>query len=115
MLPRKPQHMFALEYILNQAIVLAHAKMAIVIGHNAGRVLPAMLKNDQRIVNRLIYGAVTDYPNNSAHCQTLFIPKRIECLNQASFSDGCLPLSSGAGSSPGSRSSSNSKPSSAAC
>ena len=67
----EPQHMFSLEYVLNQTIVLAHAKMAIVIGHDTGRILPAMLKNDKRVVNRLIYGAVTDYSNDSTHCQTL--------------------------------------------
>ena len=35
-----------LENILNQTIVLAHAKMAVIIRHDTGRILSAMLKND---------------------------------------------------------------------
>jgi len=52
--------MFFLEYVLHEAIVFPLPQNTLVISHDAGSILTAVLKNDQCIVNSLIDRLITD-------------------------------------------------------
>ena len=65
---RQPQHVLTLEHVLHQAVILALTQSAVVVGHDARRILTAVLKHDQRIVDGLIDRFITDYSDDAAHC-----------------------------------------------
>ena len=64
---RQPHHVVLLEDIADQAVILPQAQLAVFLGHDARGILPPMLKDRQRIVDRLIDRPLTDNSNDSAH------------------------------------------------
>ena len=70
----EPEHVLLLKHILHQPVILALAKYAVVIGHDAGGVLPPVLQHDQRVIDSLVYWLITDNADNPAHvCSFLFV------------------------------------------
>ena len=48
------QHVPLLEHVAHQAVVLAQEQRALVLGHDARRVLAAVLQHGQRVVDLLV-------------------------------------------------------------
>ena len=68
---RQSQHMAVTKHVTYQPITLADMQSIVIPGHNAGRILPAMLQNRQRVINRLVNRTITYYANNAAHTRAL--------------------------------------------
>jgi len=64
-------HVLLLEDIAHQARVLAHVELARLAGHDAGRILTAVLQDGQRIVDSLIHGTDPDHSDDTAHVRNL--------------------------------------------
>jgi len=63
----EPEHMTLAKYIANKPIALALLQTVVAPGYDAGGILTAVLQNSKCIVNRLIYGLVTDDSDDTAH------------------------------------------------
>ena len=61
------QHVARMEYVANQAAALADTQTALTPGHDARRVLPAVLQDGQRVVDRLVNGFFSNYSDNATH------------------------------------------------
>lgn len=61
------QHVPFLEHIADQAERLAAIERAIFLGIDAGGILPAVLKNREGVVNRLVDRVMGDYADNATH------------------------------------------------
>ncbi len=64
---RQAKHMPGAKDIPHQTIALALLQTVRAPGHDAGRILAAMLENGERIVNRLIDGTLRNDTDNAAH------------------------------------------------
>jgi hypothetical protein len=62
-------HVTLLEHVTHQAHVLAQVQLAVVLGHDAGRVLAAVLQHGQRVVELLVDGAEAHDTDESAHAR----------------------------------------------
>src|SRR5690606_39894702 len=60
------EHVALLEDIANEPGLLAQEELAVVIGHDAGGVLTAMLEDGQRIIDLLVSGRMTDDSDDTA-------------------------------------------------
>jgi hypothetical protein len=60
-------HVPGSEDVAGKAVVLAKMQLIALAGHDARGILPAVLKHEKRIVQRLINRAVTNDPNDAAH------------------------------------------------
>ena len=63
-------HVVLLEHVAHEAAALAHVQLAFARGHDAGRILPAVLQHGQRVVKPLVDRAVSDHADNSAHARS---------------------------------------------
>ena len=63
----QPEHVAHPKDVAHQAIVLALVQLETIAGHDACRILAAMLQNRQRIVNRLVDSGLTDNPDYTTH------------------------------------------------
>ncbi len=61
------EHVPLQEHVADEAVALAHAEPARVVGHDARGVLAAMLQHRERVVDRLIHGLLPDDADESAH------------------------------------------------
>ena len=61
------EHVAHPKNIAHQAVVLALVQFETIAGHDARRILAAMLQNGQRIINRLIDCGLTDNPDYTTH------------------------------------------------
>ena len=61
------QHVARMEYVANQAVALADTKAVFTPGNDARRVLPAVLQDSQRVVDRLVNRFFSNYSDNAAH------------------------------------------------
>jgi hypothetical protein len=66
-------HVPGTEHILHQTIALAQMEALSVLGNDARRILPAMLKYQQRVVYGLIYRALPEDSDDTTHYQALQI------------------------------------------
>jgi hypothetical protein len=60
-------HVAGAEHVAHHALGLVHEDLAALQGDDAGRVLAAMLQQQQRVVDQLVDRALADDPNDSAH------------------------------------------------
>ena len=60
-------HVTSLEHILHQAVVLVHVERAAIAGHDACRILAAVLEHQQAVIQHLVDGILADDTDNSAH------------------------------------------------
>jgi hypothetical protein len=67
------QHVARPEYVANQAVALAYVKSMLTPGHDARRILPAVLQHSQRIVDRLVNRFFSNYSDYAAHFFSLAI------------------------------------------
>ena len=74
------EHVVLLEDVAHQAAVLAHAKLPVAGGRDAGGVLAAMLQHRQRVIDALIDRARSDDTDDSAHSS---LPQRAGADQQA--------------------------------
>ncbi len=61
------EHVLLLKHIAHQAGILAHEQFARLGGHDAGRILTAMLQHRQRVIDPLVDRAHPDHSDDSAH------------------------------------------------
>jgi hypothetical protein len=64
---RQGPHVARAEHVAHQALGLVHIELAFLLRDDARRVLPAVLQQQQRVVDQLIDRSVTDNTNNSTH------------------------------------------------
>ena len=53
-------HVAGAKHVFDHALGLVHKKLALLLGHDAGCILAAMLQQQQTVVNRLIHRRLTD-------------------------------------------------------
>ena len=61
------QHVPFLEHVADQAVALANAQPPAVVGHDACRILSAVLEDGERIVERLVHGFMANDSDESTH------------------------------------------------
>ena len=61
------EHVLLLKDVAHQTRVLAHEQLAVFAGHDAGRILAAMLQYRQRVIDPLIDCIDTDHSDDTAH------------------------------------------------
>jgi hypothetical protein len=69
------QHVALLEHVAHEPVVLAQEELALVGGHDPRRVLAAVLKHRQRVIDLLVDGTETDDADDAAHGSCLRRPE----------------------------------------
>ena len=64
---RQRAHVAGAEHITHHAFGLVHEELALLLGHDAGRVLAPVLQQQQGVIDQLINRGVADNTNNSTH------------------------------------------------
>ena len=60
-------HITRSKHIAHHALGLVHEKLASLLGDDAGRILPAVLQQQQAVINQLVDGGLADNANYAAH------------------------------------------------
>ena len=60
-------HIAGAEHVLHHALGLVHEELAFLLGHDAGCILPAVLQQQQGVINQLIHGCGAHHTNDSTH------------------------------------------------
>ena len=60
-------HIAGAKHIAHHALGLVHEKLAPLLGDDTGRILPAVLQQQQAVINQLVDGGLADNANYAAH------------------------------------------------
>ena len=63
-------HVVLLEHIAHESRALAHVELAFRRGHDAGRILPAVLQHGQRVIQALIDRRISHDADDAAHARS---------------------------------------------
>ena len=69
---RQRAHVAGAKHVLHHALGLVHEELAILLRHDAGRILPAVLQQQQRVIDQLIDRCVADNADDSTHSSIQF-------------------------------------------
>ena len=64
---RQRTHVAGAEHIAHHALGLVHEKLALLLGHDAGRILAPVLQQQQGVIDQLVDRGVANNTNNSTH------------------------------------------------
>mgnify|MGYP006269004527 CR=1 FL=1 len=67
---RQCTHVAGAEHVAHHALGLVHEELAVLLGDDARRILPAVLQKQQSVINQLIDWRGTDHPDDSTHGST---------------------------------------------
>ncbi|OIQ67729.1 hypothetical protein GALL_506890 [mine drainage metagenome] len=68
---RQRAHIAGTKHIAHHAACLVHEQLRARSGHDARRILPAMLQQEQRVVEQLVDGLLGNHTDDAAHGRTL--------------------------------------------
>ncbi len=77
---RQTQHMAGMKHIAHQTVVLAQVQTAVFTGHDARRILAAVLQYRQAVIQSLIHRVLSHNANDSTHLKPPF-PSTATTLN----------------------------------
>jgi hypothetical protein len=66
-LPGQRAHVARAEHVAHHALGLVHEELAVLLRDDAGRVLAAVLQQQQGVVDQLVDGRVADNADDSTH------------------------------------------------